>query len=169
MKIKYYQQKKKTKSRLAQRNEKFPQYTNDNDEIPEDQSESDDASHEPFFNRFKVNSFVISATSALSENGLFANKNGINIIFLILILNRKMNYYYMEVLRPSKLYDLKMIIHMRFFILINPKVLHHLRHHIPVLMMWLARHRHYLHQQVVPLRKLTFVLKFSRNLKSLMI
>lgn len=89
LKIKYYQQKKKTKSRLAQRNEKFPQYTNDNDEIPEDQSESDDASHEPFFNRFKVNSFVISATSALSENGLFANKNGINIIFFNINIKQK--------------------------------------------------------------------------------
>ncbi|KAF6063555.1 hypothetical protein FOB64_005190 [Candida albicans] len=89
LKIKYYQQKKKTKSRSAQRNEKFPQYTNDNDEIPEDQSESDDASHEPFFNRFKVNSFVISATSALSENGLFANKNGINIIFFNINIKQK--------------------------------------------------------------------------------
>lgn len=89
LKIKYYQQKKKTKSRQTQRNEKFPQYTNDSDEIPEELPESDDSLHESFFNRFRVNSFVISATSALSENGLFANKNGVNIIFSNINIKQK--------------------------------------------------------------------------------
>ncbi|EMG50685.1 hypothetical protein G210_1654 [Candida maltosa Xu316] len=82
LKIKYYQKKKQAKSKLSQRNDKFPQYADENDDVAEDDAANDDgSSSDPFFNKLKVNNFIISATSALNQNGEFTSNKGINIIF----------------------------------------------------------------------------------------
>ncbi|RCK67471.1 Autophagy-related protein 2 [Candida viswanathii] len=89
LKIKYYQKKKSAKTKLAQRNERFPQYAEEDDEVVDDEPLQGDNSEDPFFNKLKINNFVISTTSALSESGQFTSNYGINIIFSNINIKQK--------------------------------------------------------------------------------
>ena len=89
LKIKYYQKKKNAKTKLAQRNRKFPQYAEEDDEVVDDEPQQNSDSEDPFFNKLKINNFVISTTSALSGTGEFTSNNGINIIFSNINIKQK--------------------------------------------------------------------------------
>lgn len=89
LKIKYYQKKKAAKTKLAQRNRKFPQYSQVDDDVADDEPLQNGNPEDPFFNKLKINSFVISTTSALSESGKFTSSHGISIIFSNINIKQK--------------------------------------------------------------------------------
>lgn len=113
LKLKYYQQRKlnmhkqRFKSNLS-----FPQYADDNDEI-EDENEQmpilDDngASSDPVFDRLRIHSIIVSATSALLPTGQFASaSNSLNFIFHNLNIkykNEALTYGGIEVFRIVKI------------------------------------------------------------------
>ena len=75
--------------------QEIPQYAEEDDEVVDDEPQQNSDSEDPFFNKLKINNFVISTTSALSGTGEFTSNNGINIIFSNINIKQKMSCCYM--------------------------------------------------------------------------
>ncbi|ABN66339.2 predicted protein [Scheffersomyces stipitis CBS 6054] len=65
-----------------QQNSRFPQYAETTDELTDDEASSKDGENtDPFFNKLHIRDIIISTTSALSRDGVFASPdNSINFV-----------------------------------------------------------------------------------------
>lgn len=74
-----------------QQNSRFPQYAETTDELTDDEALSKDGENtDPFFNKLHIRDIIISTTSALSRDGVFASPdNSINFVLHNLNIKQK--------------------------------------------------------------------------------
>ncbi|KAI5951868.1 ATG2 [Candida jiufengensis] len=89
LKIKHYQQRRSSKS-SKNKNEKFPQYSNEDDAVAENELfEGNIDNDKPLFNKLSLGSLKISTASALDIDGSFLSKKGLMLNFENIILKQK--------------------------------------------------------------------------------
>ncbi|CAD1808874.1 Autophagy-related protein 2 CAD motif family protein [Candida parapsilosis] len=76
LKVKLYQMKRKSSSKAHKSSEKFPQYSNDDDEVDSESAE-DTSDTEPLFNSTNISSLQIALDASLKPDGSFATSNGL--------------------------------------------------------------------------------------------
>ncbi|KAI5968854.1 ATG2 [Candida margitis] len=78
LKIKLYQMKRKSSSKMQKNSVKFPQYSNDDDDDEVDSESSEETTqNEPLFNSFRISSLQIGLNAAIKSDGSFAKVNGL--------------------------------------------------------------------------------------------
>ncbi|KAI5964670.1 ATG2 [Candida pseudojiufengensis] len=89
LKVKHYQRRRSSKF-SKNKNEKFPQYSNEDDSLPESEIFEDNAFNtQPFFNGLSLGILKINSTSAIGLDGSFIVKSGLTINFENIIIKQK--------------------------------------------------------------------------------
>ncbi|KAG5417348.1 ATG2 [Candida metapsilosis] len=76
LKVKLYQLKRKS-TKGQSKNERFPQYANDDDEVDSDSSIEDATEDEPLFNSVSISSLQVAFSAAIKSDGSFSDSKGL--------------------------------------------------------------------------------------------
>ncbi|KAI5960516.1 ATG2 [Candida theae] len=77
LKVKLYQMKRKSLSKGHKKNDRFPQYSNEDDGVDSESSTEDANESEPLFNSVTIASLQVALSAAIQRDGSFVDSNGL--------------------------------------------------------------------------------------------